>query len=110
MTNKSYDGKFKIYQKFLFALINKTRFDIVFTLKRGRKSVNQLKNDLRYEQSRISHNLRLLVSHRFVVGERIGKNNFYSLEKDISKILDEFEGFMKNYGRTFNNLKGGDKQ
>ena len=111
MTLKSYDGhKFRSYERFFSALNNKTRFDIVFSLKDSPKSVKDLIRALGYEQSRVSHNLKILELRGFVKYRRKGKNLIYSLERDVERILEKFDGFMKSYESTLKKMKGGVKK
>ena len=62
MTNTS----FYLYEMFFKALSNRTRLEIIQFLKEGPKTVNEICDKLKFEQSRVSHNLKRLEHCGFV--------------------------------------------
>ncbi len=94
MKEKSY----KFYEMFLKALCNKTRFEIIMLLKEGPKNVMEISNTLKYEQSRISHNLKKLESCGFVNQKSKGKLRIYNIETNyINPILKNIEKYKIKY-------------
>lgn len=66
---------------FFTTLANKTRLSILYALCDGAKSVNEIVEKTGFEQSLVSHNLRLLKGCGFVDMKVNGKQRIYSLEK-----------------------------
>lgn len=97
MTNLS----FKLYKIFFRTLSNKTRFEIVKFLIKGPRSVNNISKNLRFEQSRVSHNLKKLECRGFINCECRGKERFYSINKKsyIIKIMKNIDKYMKEYNK-----------
>lgn len=85
---------------FFNTLANKTRLKILYALREGEKSVNELVSITGFEQSLISHNLKLLKSCTFVNMEVRGKQRIYTLNKKtivplfeiVDKHMHEFCG------------------
>ncbi|MFQ5532128.1 MAG: ArsR/SmtB family transcription factor [Candidatus Nanoarchaeia archaeon] len=97
MTITSYDA----YKCFFSAFSNKTKFEVIFLLRNGPKTVNEICKALRFEQSRVSHNLKRLEDMGFVTCRRVGKTKVYSLDKRyISPILKKMNKYMQSYGKT----------
>ena len=81
-----------IQMLFFKTIANKTRFTIVNTLKEKSKNVNEICKDTGYEQSLVSHNLKMLKSTGFVGVKQEGKYRVYSLDKEnISPMLQAIE-------------------
>ena len=59
MINEAYNGFFK-------AMCNQTRLNIIISLQRGPKCVNEIVNEVKMEQSRVSHSLQCLEKNGFV--------------------------------------------
>lgn len=74
---------------FFNTLANKTRLAILYALKGGSKSVNEIVGLTGLEQSLVSHNLKLLRNCHFVEVQVNGKQRIYSLNKDT--IMPLFE-------------------
>ena len=72
---------FSLYEKFFKTLSNKTRFDIIRLLMKGSKSVNEICKKTKFEQSRVSHNLKRLECCGFITSKCKGKQRIYSLDK-----------------------------
>ncbi len=80
------------YHFFFKNLANPLKVDIIVSLNLKPKSVGEIVNDLKVEQSKISHALSSLKSCNIVQVERRGKERFYSLNKDtiipMLKLID----------------------
>ena len=100
MTNLS----FKLYKIFFKTLSNKTRFEIVKLLIKGPKSVNNISKNLKFEQSRVSHNLKKLECYGFINCECKGKKRVYSINKKsyIVEITNSIDKYMKEYNKILN--------
>lgn len=87
------------YKMFFKAFSNETRFGIIKLLKEsGPKNVNEMCRELKFEQSRVSHNLKSLVACGFVHCEWKGKNRVYSLDKKhILPILRNVDKHIERY-------------
>ena len=86
------------YHKFFTALGNDTRFAIVSLLRNGAKTVQEIQNELRIEQSLVSHNMRCLLDCGFVTVARSGKNRVYQLEREtVVPLLDDIDGHLKKF-------------
>lgn len=108
MTNTS----FYLYENFFKTLSNKTRFNIIMFLINGPKSVGKIAKELKFEQSRISHNLKKLECYGFVICASKGKNRIYSIDKKyIFPIIANINRFMIKYKKRLDEcnklVKGG---
>jgi len=61
---------------------NKTKLDIILILKEKPLSVTKIAEKIKEEQSKVSHNLKSLVSCNLLTVERKGKQRIYSLNKE----------------------------
>ncbi|PIN76140.1 transcriptional regulator [Candidatus Woesearchaeota archaeon CG10_big_fil_rev_8_21_14_0_10_37_12] len=81
------------YKSFFIVLADNCRLNIINLLSKGPLTVSDLCTKLGYEQSRVSHGLRTLKEHGFVVGKVKGKTREYALEPKLMipllKIIDE---------------------
>lgn len=76
------------YQNFFVNLANKTRLDIMLSLKDKSLSVNEIAKIIKEEQSNVSHHLKSLSDCRIVYSKKQGKKRIYSLNgKTISPIF-----------------------
>ena len=82
---------------FFSKLSNKLRVDIVSSLEEKEKSVGDLSNELKIEQSKLSHALRELKECNIVQVKKKGKQRIYSLSKSIIPILRMIKGYSKNH-------------
>ncbi|AMB99090.1 ArsR family transcriptional regulator [Aerococcus urinaehominis] len=75
----------------LFKMVSyPSRVAILFLLKEGPHSVNQLVEGLDMEQSAVSHQLRLLKDARLVKSHREGKSQIYELDDlHVFSILEQ---------------------
>ena len=86
------------YEMFFKAFSNKTRFEIIKLLRKGSKNVTEICNELGFEQSRVSHNLKCLIECGFVTNNKNGKERIYSLEKNtVMPMLNLIDKHIKKY-------------
>jgi DNA-binding transcriptional ArsR family regulator len=72
---------------FFKVLANPTRLAILEVLRNKPRSVTEIAESVKQEQSMISHNLITLERCRFVFSERKKKQRFYSLNKETVEPL-----------------------
>ena len=81
------------YVRFFTTLCNRTRMEIVFSLRARDLNVSKLTRMLGYDQSTISNNLRVLKNCGFVDVLPKGKERVYSLNKKtiepLLKLVDK---------------------
>jgi len=81
------------YHIFFTNLANPLRIKIISSLKEKEKNVTELSKELKVEQSKLSHALRLLRHCNIVDVKQKGKQRIYSLNKKtivpILKIIDK---------------------
>ena len=77
----------KAYNIFFGTLANKNRIKIVNSLRKGTKCVHEISQDLKFNQTTVSHNLKRLLRCGFVFVEKKGKHRYYSLNKKTIKPL-----------------------
>ncbi|MBR9691968.1 winged helix-turn-helix transcriptional regulator [Candidatus Woesearchaeota archaeon] len=70
------------FNVFFETIANKTRLKILETLQDKPKSVTEICNALKEEQSKISHNLKCLADCHFLDVKKQGKKRIYSLNKE----------------------------
>jgi DNA-binding transcriptional ArsR family regulator len=66
-------------------------------LRTGEYHVGEIAEKLKYQQSRVSHNLACLLNCGFVFSEWRGKNKVYRLNPDIVPILTGIEKHLVRY-------------
>ncbi|MDP3027278.1 MAG: metalloregulator ArsR/SmtB family transcription factor [Nanoarchaeota archaeon] len=88
--------KSSTYHVFFRKLSNPLRIKIITSLDEKPKSVNELIEDLKVEQSKLSHALRELRECNIVMVQKKGKQRVYSLSKSIIPILRLIECHSKN--------------
>jgi len=80
------------YADFFQNFANKTRFGIIMVLKKP-LSVTEISEELKEEQSAISHNLKKLLDCRIITVKQKGKQRIYSLNKEtvvpILKLIEK---------------------
>ena len=90
--------KCKSYNSFFMNFANKTKFDIIMTLRGGSSNVKSITKMLNEEQSVISHNLRKLNDCHIVEVKKVGKERIYSLNKDtVIPMLKIVEKHVEKY-------------
>lgn len=88
---------FRLYREFFRALGNQTRFAIVQLLRKRPHYVGEMVDELKMEQSRVSHNLGCLLNCGFVQWEWQGKNKVYRLHPDLMPILSAIDRHIEKY-------------
>lgn len=89
----------KLYKLFFKAFSNNTRFEMIQLLRDGPRNVNEICRELKFEQSRVSHNLKCLENCGFVSFKWHGKYRIYSLDKEyIMPILKDIDKHLVKYG------------
>jgi len=85
-----------LHRLFFKAFSNKTRLEIIGLLKDTSLTVSDICKKTKFEQSRVSHNLKCLENCGFVSVEQSGKWRKYSLDKEtilpIVKLFDRHIG------------------
>ena len=85
------------YYMFFKNLSNKSKFNIIMSLRDGPMSVNDITKKVGEEQSKVSHNLRSLRSCNILKVKQDGKKRIYSLNgKTIIPIIQIVETHVKN--------------
>ncbi|MBN2420873.1 winged helix-turn-helix transcriptional regulator [Candidatus Woesearchaeota archaeon] len=81
------------YDAFFETIANKTRLEMIDALKDKSMSVSELCNTLNQEQSKISHNLKILTDCRVLYVKKKGKQRIYSVNKEtilpLIKLVEE---------------------
>jgi ArsR family transcriptional regulator len=78
--------------KTLQALADENRLRILEALRRGKRCVCELQDDLGLGQSLLSHHLRVLRESGLVVDRRQGRWVYYSLSGDA---VSDLEGYLR---------------
>ncbi|MBI2146729.1 winged helix-turn-helix transcriptional regulator [Candidatus Woesearchaeota archaeon] len=86
------------YKLFFGTLANDSRLKIVNLLRHGSKNVTEICHATGFEQSMVSHNLKMLEYHGMVFVAKKGKFRQYSLnEKTIKPLVELIDAHMKQY-------------
>tara|TARA_Y100000310_G_C20370708_1_gene663351 strand:+ start:33 stop:335 length:303 start_codon:yes stop_codon:yes gene_type:complete len=93
---------YKTYHIFFSKLSNPLRIKIVSALEDSEKSVSNLTEELKVEQSKLSHALSELRECNIVEVEQKGKERIYSLTKSIRPILQ----LIELHSKTCSNCAG----
>ena len=74
----------------MFALSTPSRVQILVCLMDGPRSVSELVEELGFEQSLVSHQLRVLREHELVRAERVGRHRVYGLaDEHVTALLEQ---------------------
>ena len=92
----------KTYIHFFRTLSDPAKLEIIKLLRGGSRSVLELSSKLKYEQSRVSHNLRKLRELGFVTVTPNGKHRIYAIDKKtimpLLKLIDKHvDTYYKHY-------------
>jgi len=88
----------KTYKFFFGALANPNRLQIINTLREGKKNVGEICKATGFEQTMVSHNLKILGYHGMVFMEKNGKYHEYSVNrKTIKPLLEYIDSHMEEY-------------
>lgn len=99
------------YKIFFGTLVSEPRLKIINLLRKGKKNVGEIMEELNANQTAVSHDLRRLKECGFVISERQGKFVYYSLnEKSIKPLMEIIEKHMSEYCiHILREMKGGKK-
>ncbi|MBR9683037.1 winged helix-turn-helix transcriptional regulator [Candidatus Woesearchaeota archaeon] len=88
--------KCNAYEIFFMNFANKTKLDIIYSLREGPLSVLEIAQKIGEEQSKISHNLRKMSECRLLNVEQRGKQRIYSLNREtVIPMLELVEKHVK---------------
>jgi DNA-binding transcriptional ArsR family regulator len=94
-------GLSKTCYAFFKVLANPTRLAILEALRDKSRSVTEIAETLKQEQSMISHNLKTLEKCRFVLAERKAKQRIYSLNREtVEPLFKLFTNHSQKYCPT----------
>ncbi len=77
------------YKIFFGTLVSQPRLKIINLLREGKKSVSDIMNKLKMDQTSVSHNLSRLKKCDFVSVETKGKFRYYKINKETIKPVME---------------------
>jgi ArsR family transcriptional regulator len=77
------------YKIFFGTLVSEPRLKIINSLKKGKKNVSEIINELNMDQTSVSHNLERLKKCGFVNSKIEGKYRYYELNNETIKPLME---------------------
>ncbi len=84
------------YKIFFGTLVSESRLRIINLLREGKKNVSQIIENLKMDQSAVSHDLARLKDCGFVLVEVEGKFRYYKLnEKTIQPLMSIIDKHMK---------------
>ncbi len=96
--NSSKNRMGKAYQLFFGTLANETRLTLINTLRQKPLNVTQICENTGFEQSLVSHHLKMLEYHGMVFKKEQGKFRYYTVnEKTIKPLLEFIDAHMKEY-------------
>jgi len=86
------------YKIFFGTLVSKSRLRIINLLRKGKKNVSEIIDNLNMDQTAVSHDLARLRKCGFIISEIYGKYHYYSLnEKTITPLIEIIEKHMSKY-------------
>ena len=86
------------YGIFFKTLANENRLKIINQLRKGTRCVHDIRKELKFNQTTVSHNLRRLERCGFVFVEQKGKHRFYTLnKKTIMPLMSLIDSHMHDY-------------
>lgn len=89
------DEVYGAYKIFFGTLVSESRLKIINLLRAGKKNVSEIMNELKMDQTAVSHDLQRLSKCGFVQVECQGKFRYYSLnEKTIKPLMDLIDKHM----------------
>ncbi|MEX2017299.1 MAG: metalloregulator ArsR/SmtB family transcription factor [Candidatus Pacearchaeota archaeon] len=83
--NEIYDA----YKIFFGTMVSESRLKIINLLRKGKKNVSEITDELKMNQTAVSHDLARLKKCGFVNAEINGKFRYYKLNKETIKPLIE---------------------
>ena len=86
------------YKLFFRSLANPNRLKIINSLRKSEKCVSEIIKSTGFEQTMVSHNLKILEKCGMVFAKRNGKHKYYSLnKKTIKPLLIMIDNHMSEY-------------
>ena len=86
------------YKFFFSALANPNRLQIINALRGEKKNVGEICASTGFEQTMVSHNLKVLEYHGMVFMEKGGKFRYYQVnQKTIKPLLEFIDSHMEEY-------------
>ena len=86
------------YKIFFGTMVSEQRLKIIKLLMNGKKNVSELVDELKTDQTAVSHNLERLRRCGFVYSEVDGKYRYYKLnDKTIKPLMSLIEKHMSQY-------------
>lgn len=109
--NKISDSElYKAYKIFFGTLVSESRLKIINLLRKGKKNVSEIVDELKLDQTAVSHDLARLKRCGFVSVEIDGKFRYYKLnEKTIKNLMGIIDKHMSEYCVHILRKKGGKK-
>ena len=96
------------YKIFFGTLVSESRLKIINLLRKGKKNVSELIDELKMDQTAVSHDLSRLKQCGFVKSEIEGKFRYYALnEETISPLMGLIDKHMSQYCIHILNQTGG---
>ena len=89
---------------FFKMMANKDRLKIMNSVKAEEKTVTQICKDTGFEQTWVSHSLKLLRDNGMVESRRDGKYMYYKLDNNVKPVINTAEKIAPKYK---NRLGGG---
>ena len=95
------------YEIFFKIMADKSKLEVLNLLSKGPKNVSELSKKLGFEQSRVSHTLRVLKDRHFVAVTQKGKERIYSLDQEIMvPLLRLIDKHVDRYYKHYCKCKG----
>ena len=89
---------YEAYKIFFGTLVSGPRLRIINFLRKEKKNVSEIMNELDMDQTLVSHNLARLKKCGFVLSEIDGKFRYYKLnEKTILPLMNIIDSHMSHY-------------
>src|SRR3989338_1664326 len=86
------------YKVFFGTLGSESRLKIINLLRKGKKNVSEIINELKMDQTAVSHDLARLKKCGFVKSEIEGKFRYYKLnKKTINPLMELIDEHMSQY-------------
>ena len=100
---------YNAYKIFFGTLVSEPRLKIINLLRNGKKNVSEIINNLKMDQTSVSHDLARLKRCGFVNMKTSGKFRYYKLnEKTIKPLMFLIDRHMTQYcAHILNDVKGG---
>ena len=78
----------EVYALFFKVMANKDRLMIINSIVERAKTVSQICKDTGFDQTWVSHSLRLLRDRGMVEARRDGKYVYYRLDRDVKPVIN----------------------